>query len=340
MKKLFICLFCLALIISLIPVNEFEVSAAVRVLPQRTNAYNKYNHTAGLNWLSNQEEVEAIVNTENSKPDEDNSIYDIAKNSIIMKLDNPIAYAQGYKNYIDMDNTTVAPFIQDGNVFVPIKYIAENLGAEFIWDNNKKQALIEGSETTKIIVEKNEIVINDSNKAINVSPVMNCETLFVPTSVIELVFQQKVLFDERGVIVITTEAIQEMIEDRHWDLIAQSDFDLDRKKIVYPHKQDVIRLMMSSSNRSALNTDVSTMQEEIAPYLKMSYKELAEYVEEESQYNEDGTKRHMGERPDFYRAALFMSLLYEMNPNEDLAMRIIIMAYHSAICFDSLATYD
>ena len=142
MKKLFSYILCIALIISLIPVNMLEVSAAVRVLPQRTGAYNKYNHTAGLNWLSKQAEVEEIINTENSKPDEDDSIYDIAKNSIIMKTDNPIAYAQGYKNYIDMDDTTVAPYIQ-GNLFLPIKYIAENLGAEFTWDNNLKQALVD-----------------------------------------------------------------------------------------------------------------------------------------------------------------------------------------------------
>ena len=65
------------------------------------------------------------------------------KDKIIeLYIGNPLASVNGVPTPIDKDNPQVAPFIKDGRTMLPLRFIAENFGAEVLWDANLKKVTI------------------------------------------------------------------------------------------------------------------------------------------------------------------------------------------------------
>ena len=65
------------------------------------------------------------------------------KDKIIeLYIGNPLASVNGVPTPIDKDNPQVAPFIKDGRTMLPLRFIAENFGAEVLWDSNLKKVTI------------------------------------------------------------------------------------------------------------------------------------------------------------------------------------------------------
>ncbi|MGC9100512.1 MAG: stalk domain-containing protein [Caldisericum sp.] len=71
------------------------------------------------------------------------------KDKIIeLYIGNPLASINGVQTAIDKDNPQVAPFIKDGRTMLPLRFIAENFGAEVLWDSvNKKVTILYNSAT-------------------------------------------------------------------------------------------------------------------------------------------------------------------------------------------------
>ena len=125
MKKIISMLLCLCIIMAVAPPQFVAEAWPARILPEKAGIYEKYKPFDGLEWLKNQEEIEKIVEEETARPVEDYSIYDMAKQSIIFKIGDPIAFSEGYKLYIDSKNHEIKPFIKDDRTFVPLRFMAE-----------------------------------------------------------------------------------------------------------------------------------------------------------------------------------------------------------------------
>lgn len=340
MKKIISTLLSLCLIMAIAPPQLVADAWPARVLPGKTGAYEKYSPLDGLEWLRNQEAMDKIIEEETLCPDEDFSIYDMAKQSIIFKINDPIAFAEGYKLYIDSKNTDVKPFVKNERAFVPLRFIAESLKLKIKWEEETKSAVLSNSANKiTVTVGKNEIDVNGEKKQIDASPVNENGRIFVPLRAIAESLGKEVIY-ENGIVIVTSKSGKELLTEAHMAEIEKADFELDRDRVIHPQPQGVIRWMMSSGNRSRLNWDDEQIAELIDPYMNMSYHALATFVEETVKTKDDGTPRHIGERPDFEKAGQMMSVLYERTGNEEYAMRIIIMLYHSAIHFDELETYD
>lgn len=56
------------------------------------------------------------------------------------------------------------PFINNDNrVLVPVRFVAENLGAKVLWDNEKKEVLITKEDTEiSLIIGENKARVNDT----------------------------------------------------------------------------------------------------------------------------------------------------------------------------------
>ncbi|MBT9175396.1 MAG: hypothetical protein DDT22_01071 [candidate division WS2 bacterium] len=59
-----------------------------------------------------------------------------------MWIDKPIAQINGMLVYIDPENHMVVPIIESGRALLPLRFLAESLGAEVTWDGVKRTVTV------------------------------------------------------------------------------------------------------------------------------------------------------------------------------------------------------
>lgn len=67
---------------------------------------------------------------------------DLGGNSVVLWIDNPVAEVNGNKVYIDVNNHKVKPIIINDRTMLPIRFVAESLGAHVEWYGNTREVLI------------------------------------------------------------------------------------------------------------------------------------------------------------------------------------------------------
>jgi ribosomal protein S19 len=75
-----------------------------------------------------------LKNTELKWDDQERkvTIY-VGEKTIELWVDNPVAKMNGQSIQIDPDNIRIAPQIQEGRTFLPLRFVAENLGYKVEW---------------------------------------------------------------------------------------------------------------------------------------------------------------------------------------------------------------
>lgn len=76
------------------------------------------------------------------------------------------------------------PFIQDGRVFVPVRFLGRALGVQdkdITWSQaERKASLTLGANSLSMVIGKKQIVLNGQVKAIDVAPVLQNKRTFLP----------------------------------------------------------------------------------------------------------------------------------------------------------------
>lgn len=97
------------------------------------------------------------------------------ENTVIMQIGNMAAAKGGALTKVDKDNTLVAPYIDvNGRTMVPIRFVAESLGALVEWNDEKQQVTV--SHNSKVIVMtigSKSFTINGAVKSMDTVPVIN-----------------------------------------------------------------------------------------------------------------------------------------------------------------------
>ena len=105
---------------------------------------------------------------------------------------------------------------------VPVRFIAENFGAEVLWDDaTRTVTLTLKDKTVKIVLDKAEIDINGEITTIDV-PAQSIEgrTMLPLRAFVENVMGKKIFWDARGLIVITdTDMLNSLISDVNDELV-------------------------------------------------------------------------------------------------------------------------
>jgi|GEM_PF-2690270 len=104
----------------------------------------------------------------------------------------PIKFILGEEKY-SLDNKEyvmdTAPFASDGRTFVPLKYLAEALGAEINWDQTKQSISIVKDQTKVVVsINQNVILINGIQKSMDVTPIISNGRTFLPAKYIAEAF--------------------------------------------------------------------------------------------------------------------------------------------------------
>lgn len=92
--------------------------------------------------------------------------------SVVFKINVPYYVVNGQPPGVKMD---VAPFIQNGRTFVPVRFLGNALGLDdgrITWDGPTQTATLRGNATLQMTVGRAQVVSNGTAKDIDVAPVI------------------------------------------------------------------------------------------------------------------------------------------------------------------------
>lgn len=326
-------LLTLALVFCLLVGSVPAASAYIgewKVAPENTHAREEHDPTAGLAWLAEDEKVKKEVQVANNRYVEDESIYDVAKKSILFFVGSRKAYMNGFATYVDFDDESIAPFVESERIYLPVRFLADALGLRVLYEETESTVVMTGEKTVKLSLGSRILTVDDETLEMDAPVLSRNDRTFIPARAVAEAFEKSVIYDERGFVIVTDEETKAQITEEHLNQMAREDFTLDRTKILHPYNKDKLIWTLNSSERTNVRTSGEAAEEIMTPYLAMSYAELAALVDETM----NGAPWYL--RPDFEKAAALMANKYEETKDEDLALRIIIMLYHEALNYDSL----
>lgn len=161
------------------------------------------------------------------------------KNTIIMQIDNYGATIDGNLCHIYSGEKTVMPYLdKNGRTMVPIRFVAESLGAKVDWDDLTKTVTIAlNDRVLKMQIGSKVYKIGSDSKTMDTEAVIKDKRTFVPVRFVAEALNKAVEWDESNKIVIITDL------DLKWDLngnIENKAVD-DILTIISPIVRDFIR---------------------------------------------------------------------------------------------------
>jgi len=97
------------------------------------------------------------------------------KNTVILQISNGVAAKDGILTRVDNESELVVPYIDENNrTMVPVRFIAESLGAVVGWDPVNRQVTITlNGKIIKMMIGSKEYSINNVSGTMDTSPVIN-----------------------------------------------------------------------------------------------------------------------------------------------------------------------
>lgn len=93
--------------------------------------------------------------------------------------------------------TDVAPFMQDGHMLIPMRYLTENAGMTVVWDDAAKTALAYTDyKTLSIFMQDGTVFVNAAPVLSDVVPVNRNGRIFIPIDVVSALFPEAQLTAE------------------------------------------------------------------------------------------------------------------------------------------------
>ncbi|MBQ3553681.1 MAG: right-handed parallel beta-helix repeat-containing protein [Clostridia bacterium] len=126
------------------------------------------------------------------------------KDAVVLCLNSPFAYAKDADSQIDPENLKVVPKLIGDKTFVPLRFIAEALGAEVTFDAATKGIKIKG-ETTTLEMTIDQTAASKNGEAITLesAPTIVEDRTLVPLREISNLFDKQVFWDNSGLIAIS-----------------------------------------------------------------------------------------------------------------------------------------
>lgn len=123
---------------------------------------------------------------------------------VALKINKSNAYANGSLTKVDINNEAVVPVIVNSRTLVPVRFISENFGAEVAWDEAERKVSVKTADKTiELTIGSNIMKINGAEQEIDVpAEIMESRTMLPLRALVEAI-GKNVLWDERGLIVIT-----------------------------------------------------------------------------------------------------------------------------------------
>lgn len=125
------------------------------------------------------------------------------KNRIILGIGKGGAIHDGNVELIDEKNEKIMPFIENSNTMIPLRFVAEALGADVKWDADKQLVTIVGETKVELVIGERAITVNGVKKETDVSATIIGGRTFVPLRSVSEGLNKNVEWNERGLIIIS-----------------------------------------------------------------------------------------------------------------------------------------
>ncbi len=127
-------------------------------------------------------------------------------NGIVMKLDSNVAYANQKAVNIDSNDPKVVAKEKDGRTLVPVRFIAEAVGAKVDWDGEAQTVtIVQGRDRIKIVLGESKLTVNGEEVEMDTAAITENDRTMLPLRAICEALGKFVFWDDRGLIVLTDE---------------------------------------------------------------------------------------------------------------------------------------
>lgn len=126
--------------------------------------------------------------------------------AILLYVGSSTAFVHNVRTQIDADNSAVFPVVKSGRTLVPVRFIAESLGADVNWDKSSNTVVVKlNDKTVKLVLSQQVMSVNDIKTVLDVPAQTISGRTFIPLrALVEALGQQVDYFD--GLIIISSEA--------------------------------------------------------------------------------------------------------------------------------------
>ncbi len=160
------------------------------------------------------EDVDIGTDTESNLPEQ--TIEEKLANSIALYTGSPLAIVNGRTRVIDKFNQEVVPVIINGRTLLPIRFVAENLGAETQWNEQEQLVTITKDETVvEFKIGSNYMLINGAIKTIDVAPQILQNRTMIPIRALSEALDVPICWRQDGQkgMIIIGETCKDIAED-------------------------------------------------------------------------------------------------------------------------------
>lgn len=134
------------------------------------------------------------------------------QDTVILQIDNYAAAVNGALVWIDSENKAVMPYIKEDRTMVPLRFIAEALGAEVVWNEATQEIQIsKENQIIKLYIGKDAYYINEQVCSLDAAPEIVESRTFVPLRAVSEAFLKHVTWIEGTKTVIIAP------QDKLWD---------------------------------------------------------------------------------------------------------------------------
>ena len=206
-------------------------SYAVKLEYSPNDTCNENAENVQLHCKSGKIELTGGAGEKSEKDDADAPVSgsDRLSDSIVLRIGSYGAVSHGALKAIDEDNHSVTPIINNNDrTLVPIRFVAESLGAAVYWDADLRQITIEMAERTVVMtIGSSYYTVNGEQKVMDTAPaiVEAWGRTMVPIRFVAEALGMAVEWDAVNRLVLITPA------DRPWD--QEGDAEADALSEVY-----------------------------------------------------------------------------------------------------------
>lgn len=179
----------------------------------------------------------------------------VAADSVLLHIGRPRAYVKGEEKRIDPDNVAVQPFEEDDRTFLPVRFLAEALGAQVDWDEASQTASVrKDGSVVEVTIGSNQIRVDGKVQPIDAAARIKDDRTFLPVRAIAEALGQKVTWDPRGLVTLGS---QESLPKDVADDLEKTYFTPCSADIAHPFEFGKIRWMLTSSDRNIVGQDAA-----------------------------------------------------------------------------------
>ncbi len=130
--------------------------------------------------------------------------FEKALDAIVLCANSPFALVNGVKQRVDENNNKVAPYIKNDVTLVPVRFIAESLGANVKYNEQEETVYIEYQDKNiQYRINSTNASINGEDKKLDIAPCIEDGRTFVPLRATAEAFGKEVFWDAKGLIIIS-----------------------------------------------------------------------------------------------------------------------------------------